>query len=225
MISTRAVSDTRKVGLGPNGRTSAHTRQAAASAETSARESRSSVIPFQIVPEWPKTDTTMNPPVPEITFGYRPGIIGRVTEMHATFYARHAGFGRVFESQVAGGLAEFVARPDNPGNGLWAAVTGECIVGAIVIDGQDLGPGIAHLRWFIVDDGIRGGGIGRQLIAAAVAFCDRRAFIETHLWTFQGLDAARKLYETNGFKLAEERPGDQWGTTVLEQRFVRPGQT
>lgn len=165
----------------------------------------------------------MTPPAIEIISGYRPGIIGRVTEMHATFYARHAGFGRFFESQVASGLSEFVNRLDHPANGLWAAVSGERIVGAIVIDGQDLGPGIAHLRWFIVDDTIRGGGAGRQLISAAMSFCDRQAFKEIHLWTFQGLDAARKLYERNGFTLAEQRPGDQWGTTVLEQRFVRPG--
>ena len=163
----------------------------------------------------------MTLPPTEIISGYRPGIIGRIVEMHATFYARHAGFGRFFEAQVAGGLAGFAGRLDNAHNGLWAAVTGDRIVGAIVIDGQDLGPGIAHLRWFIVDDTIRGGGTGRRLISAAMAFCDRGPFKEVHLWTFQGLDAARKLYERNGFSLAEQRPGDQWGTTVMEQRFVR----
>ncbi len=165
----------------------------------------------------------MTLPAIDIISGYRPGIIGRITEMHATFYARHAGFGRFFEGQVASGLAGFVNRLDNPRNGMWAAVAEDRIVGAIVIDGEDLGAGIAHLRWFIVDDGIRGGGIGRQLIAAAIAFCDRHAFTEAHLWTFQGLDAARELYEASGFSLAEERPGDQWGATVMEQRFVRPG--
>jgi hypothetical protein len=41
-----------------------------------------------------------------------------------------------------------------------------------------------------------------------------------YLWTFQGLDAARRLYEKHGFRLAEEREGSQWGERVLEQRFV-----
>jgi hypothetical protein len=30
------------------------------------------------------------------------------------------------------------------------------------------------------------------------------------------------LYEQNGFVLVEEQPGHQWGTEVMEQRFVRP---
>jgi hypothetical protein len=60
------------------------------------------------------------------------------------------------------------------------------------------------------------------LLAEAVAFCDRQGFAETQLWTFRGLDAARRLYESCGFVLAEERPGSQWGAETLEQRFVRP---
>ena len=49
-----------------------------------------------------------------ISAGYRPGIVGRVTEMHSAFYFKHSGFGQFFESQVASGLAEFVSRLDAP---------------------------------------------------------------------------------------------------------------
>ena len=157
-----------------------------------------------------------------IETGYRPGAIGRCAEMHATYYMRTSGFGRAFEAQVASGIAEFSARLEQARNGLWLALQGERIVGTIVIDGEDLGGNIAHLRWFIVDDTIRGSGIGRRLLAEAVSFCDKTGFSDTHLWTFRGLDAARKLYEAHGFALAEEQPGSQWGTEVMEQRFVRP---
>ncbi len=141
--------------------------------------------------------------------------------MHAVTYARIAGFGRSFESNVAAGLAEFVLRLDNPRNEIWAAVHSGVVIGSVTIDGEDMGPDRAHLRWFIVDESVRGSGIGRQLLARALAFCDRQGFAETHLWTFQGLDAARRLYEAQGFALVEERPGRQWGEEVLEQRFVR----
>lgn len=153
--------------------------------------------------------------------GYRPGCLGRIVEMHARFYARHAGFGAFFESRVAGGLAEFASRLDKPCNQLWTALDGERIVGSVAIDGEDLGGGQAHLRWFILDDGLRGAGIGRQLLGQALAFCDQQGFEATQLWTFKGLDAARRLYESSGFTLAEEWPGQQWGTPVTEQRFVR----
>lgn len=91
----------------------------------------------------------------------------------------------------------------------------------MAIDGEDMGRGVAHLRWFIVDDALRGTGTGKKLLDAALAFVDAKGFAEAHLWTFSGLHVARHLYETRGFVLAEERPGTQWGNKVLEQRFVR----
>lgn len=157
----------------------------------------------------------------EINAGYRPGIIARITEMHALYYAQASGFGQAFESVVAGGLAEFGNRLSKPQNEIWAAMNGGHVVGSVAIDGEDTGPGIAHLRWFIVDDAARGSGAGKKLLDAALAFVDQQGFAETHLWTFSGLHAARHLYETRGFTLAEECPGSQWGSEVLEQRFVR----
>jgi GNAT superfamily N-acetyltransferase len=131
------------------------------------------------------------------------------------------GFGRFFESKIAAGLAEFSSRMDEPSNGLWVALRGGEIVGAVAIDGQDLAPDAAHLRWFIVGEGLRGSGTGRALLAEALRFCDQQGFPQTHLWTFRGLDAARRLYEQNEFLLVEEMPGTQWGGEVIEQKFVR----
>jgi DNA-binding MarR family transcriptional regulator/GNAT superfamily N-acetyltransferase len=158
----------------------------------------------------------------EIAAGYRPGLIGRITEMHARHYARSSGFGQSFESLVASGLAEFAGRLDKPCNGIWCALRDGEIIGSVAIDGEDLEGGFAHLRWFIVEDGLQGVGVGRRLLTAAMAFVDEQAFPETHLWTFAGLNAARHLYETLGFTCLEERKGSQWGSEVLEQRFVRP---
>jgi DNA-binding MarR family transcriptional regulator/GNAT superfamily N-acetyltransferase len=157
----------------------------------------------------------------QIVRGYRTGLIARVTEMHARYYARESGLGQHFESVVASGLAEFCHRVDTPANGLWAALQGDQIVGSVAMDGEDLGSNVAHLRWFIVGDGVRGGGVGRRLLSTALAFADERGFDETHLWTFSGLSAARHLYESMGFVLAEAWQGDQWGRQVMEQRFVR----
>lgn len=160
-------------------------------------------------------------PSVEICTGYRSGVLARVVEMHALHYARTSNFGQAFESVVAGGLAEFGNRMSRPINEIWTAMNGDRIIGSVAIDGEDLGAGIAHLRWFIVDDTVRGGGVGKQLLDAALAFVDERGFVETHLWTFSGLHAARHLYEKRGFVLTEERHGSQWGSEVLEQRFVR----
>lgn len=152
--------------------------------------------------------------------GYCPGVVGRSAEMQARYYARIAGFGHFFESKVASGLAEFVARLDRPANQIWTASEAGNIIGTIAIDGEDLGPSIAHLRWFIVEDGHRGSGVGKRLLTQAVSFCREKGFAEIHLWTFKGLDAARRLYEAFGFVLVDEQPDRQWGEAVIGQRFI-----
>jgi len=164
---------------------------------------------------------------PAVQRGYRPGMIGRITELHALYYAHLVGFGQYFERQVATGLAEFSERLEHPDNGVWLAMLDEQIVGSIAIDlGAPAAPAegtdkVAHLRWFILDDAARGSGTGRRLLEAALEHCDRVGARSCYLWTFSGLDAARHLYEAFGFRLVEEQPAAQWGKTVLEQKFER----
>ncbi|GAK26797.1 MarR family transcriptional regulator [Serratia liquefaciens FK01] len=157
----------------------------------------------------------------EIVSGYLPGFIARTLEMHMQYYSRTVGFGAFFEAAVGAALANLAGRLSNPLNQTWSALKGDRIVGSVSIDGESLGGNRAHLRAFIIDDSLRGGGIGRQLLNRAVSFCDENAFDETHLWTFKGLDAARHLYESVGFALAEEQPGTQWGQLMTEQLFIR----
>ncbi|MFJ3048413.1 GNAT family N-acetyltransferase [Herbaspirillum chlorophenolicum] len=151
---------------------------------------------------------------------YVPGCIGDIASLHARYYAQAAGFGVFFEHKVGSELGAFAQALPAPGKDLWLHVENGRTLASIAIDG-DPASGVAHLRWFIVDDSLRGSGIGRALLERALAFADAHAF-ETYLWTFQGLHAARHLYEAAGFALAEESPGEQWGSRVVEQRFVRP---
>ena len=151
--------------------------------------------------------------------GYIPGSIGRIAEIHGVYYHEHWGFGPFFEAKVASELAEFIGRFDDKRDGLWTASLRGRIEGSIAIDGihaEDMG---AHLRWFIVSASLHGGGIGSRLITAATRFCGNRGYRRIYLWTFEGLDPAKHLYEKNGFKLMEQRRGTMWGTEVKEQRF------
>lgn len=152
--------------------------------------------------------------------GYIPGVIGRVAQLHALYYFKHWGFGSFFESKVASEMAAFIDRYQENKDGLWTAVINNSIEGAIVIDGTDGHQKGAHLRWFIVSDSLRGKGAGSKLIDAAVTFCREKGYPSVYLWTFEGLEAARHLYEKAGFRLVEQRSGRQWGKTVNEQRFV-----
>ena len=117
-------------------------------------------------------------------------------------------------------MAELMGRLHNPRNEVWVALRGTQIVGSIAIDGEGEGDE-AILRCFILDDAARGQGLGRRLLVEALAFCDQWGFAATRLWTFKGLDAARTLYEQQGFVLVQEQVGEQWGAAVTEQCFVR----
>ena len=155
----------------------------------------------------------------EIVAGYVPGAIGSIVELHGAYYWRHAGFGLYFESKVACELSEFLRRLDCVRDGIWLALCDGRVEGAIVIDGAKAESEGAHLRWFIVSDAMRGQGLGGKLIAAALDHCRQQNFPKAYLWTFEGLHAARHLYEKHGFRLTEQRQGKQWGTEVNEQRF------
>jgi GNAT superfamily N-acetyltransferase len=153
--------------------------------------------------------------------GYCPGAIGRVAEMHADYYHRHWGFGLFFEAKVATELAEFLCRFEKERDGFWTIMSENRVAGSIAIDGLKAETEGAHLRWFIVSPEIKGCGGGRRLMTEAVSFCDRRAYRRIGLWTFAGLDTARHLYESFGFRLVSQGEGEQWGTRVVEQRFER----
>ena len=150
--------------------------------------------------------------------GYIAGSIGRISELHGTYYHDHWGFGLYFEAKVATELVEFLKRYDKNRDGIWIVTMNGRVEGSIIIDGIHSEEG-AHLRWFIISDTLRGKNAGRMLITRAIDFCRRKNYKMTYLWTFEGLDAARHLYEEVGFKLIKQQSGIQWGATVNEQYF------
>jgi len=151
--------------------------------------------------------------------GYYPGVLGKIIELHAVYYHRNWAFDLSFEVQEARELADFLGRFRDDRDGLWVANVDGSFAGAIAIDGiQTDGEG-ARLRWFIVDPNFQGYGIGARLIDQAVAFCRKAGHQRVFLWTFRGLEAARRLYERAGFKLTQQHEVDQWGGVILEQKY------
>jgi GNAT superfamily N-acetyltransferase len=155
----------------------------------------------------------------QIIRGYIPGSLGRVAELHGTYYHEHWGFGFFFEAKVATELAAFLGRYEEQKDGFWTALVRGRVEGSITIDGAQAATEGAHLRWFIVSDGLRGKGAGHRLMSTAIGFCRSLGYKRVYLWTFEGLNAARHLYEKNGFRLVEQHNGCQWGREVNEQRF------
>lgn len=151
--------------------------------------------------------------------GYFPGAIGKITELHAVYYFENWGFDVSFETQVSEELAVFLKEFHKGRDEFITALLNESFAGSVAIDGRRARSEGARLRWFIVRPELHGRGIGRALMGKAMNFCRDAGYQRVFLWTFQGLDSARHLYECEGFHLSEEHLMEQWGTTILEQKF------
>ena len=69
--------------------------------------------------------------------GYYPGVVGKITEIHAVYYHEHWGFDVSFETEVGKELSEFVGQFDTDRDGLWVATKNGEFAGDISI-----------FRWF-----------------------------------------------------------------------------
>ncbi len=151
--------------------------------------------------------------------GYRSGAIGKLVEMHGTYYSRHWNFGIQFEAMVAAEMGEFHSRFNPAHDGFWLATDGDKIVASVAIDGSRHETEGARLRWFIADETYAGKGLGNKLMSEAMEFCRRNGFKRVYLRTIVGLLAARHLYDKFGFKLVEEHPSETFGAPAIEQLF------
>jgi len=151
--------------------------------------------------------------------GYFPGAIGKITELHATYYHDNWDLDVSFETQVGRELSEFISGFQKNQDGFWVATVAGEFAGSIAIDGKQANLHEARLRWLIVDPAFHGRGIGRLLLKEAIEFCRSTGYKKIYLWTFEGLDAARFLYERAGFQLREKHDLEQWGRKLTEQMF------
>ena len=151
---------------------------------------------------------------------YYPGIVADILGAHARYYAQTWSFGLKFEAKVAADLAGFILNMDVDQDLLLTAKRpDERFLGSIVIDSSDYAGRGAHLRSFIVAPEAQRTGLGKQLLDRAIGFCRERGYHRVYLYTFAGLDSARRLYEQAGFKLTEEQEASTWGRAMREQRF------
>ena len=144
-----------------------------------------------------------------------PGGLGESGELQIDYYARRHGFSDAFARERRRDIATFLGEHDGVRDGVWLLVDGGRVLGSVVIDARDT----PELRWFIVDDTLRGAGWGRRLLAAAMTHCSsRHARVVLH--TFSELVEARRLYEAFGWRqVGGESTYAGYGPTIVDQAF------
>jgi GNAT superfamily N-acetyltransferase len=151
--------------------------------------------------------------------GYYPGVVGKIVQLHAVYYHKNWGFDVSFETQEGKELSEFIRNFREGRDGFWVAQIHGTFAGSIAIDGRGAETEGARLRWLIVEPRFHGNGIGTLLVKEAVQFCKKAGYRQVYLWTFEGLHAARYIYEKGGFRLTRARRLKQWGQRINEQMF------
>ena len=151
--------------------------------------------------------------------GFFPGVIGNMVAMHAEYYAAEWNFGLYFESQLAMEIAAFAERFDDRQDCLLCALFEDKLAGCIAVDSLHLQERGAQLRWFMLDEPLRGTGVGKTLLQRALAFCRQRHYQTIFLHRFDGLQRARQLYDKAGFRVTDEHHSRRWGTSVNEQEM------
>lgn len=158
----------------------------------------------------------------------RPGDLGRVVQLHGEIYAREFGYDSSFEALVAEIAAKFV-RDFVPGRErCWIAESAGEVVGSAFVVGQSAR--VAKLRLLIVHPSVRGTGLGRRLTRACIRFARGSGYAKLVLWTQSHLAAARRIYESEGFRLVSREPHRSFGKRLVGEYWElllreKPGQT
>ena len=147
-----------------------------------------------------------------------PADIGRIVRYHDEYYAEHYGFNHDFGTYVEEPLTEFYNR-NSPMERIWLLEADGFLTGCIAL--TRVSAEEAQLRWFYVDESIRGKGHGQDLIDRLIIFAREQNYQRIILWTVSLLTEARRVYERNGFKLVVEHPTSIWGKVLVEQKFVK----
>ena len=154
----------------------------------------------------------------KIRQGMKPGDIGNILYLHGVLYNIERGWNHLFEAYVADSLSKFALTYNEDSESLWIAESGQNIAGSIgVVDRTN---NQAQLRWFIVHPEMRGKGLGKNLLDAALSFCKLKGFNNVFLWTVSELPVAAHIYESYGFKITEEKTHRIWDM-VTEIKYER----
>ncbi|HLO17370.1 MAG TPA: GNAT family N-acetyltransferase [Anaerolineales bacterium] len=144
------------------------------------------------------------------------GDIGYVTYIHGMLYQKEYNYGIQFESYVAKGLCEFYEKYNPQRNRIWACEHNNRMIGFLLL--MDRGKA-AQLRYFLIEPGYRGVGLGSKLLNLYMDFLQECGYKETYLWTTHELTTAAALYKRLGFKLTEEKESTSFGKPLKEQRY------
>lgn len=146
-----------------------------------------------------------------------PGDLGQVAALHGKVYSEEHDLGIGFEAYVMESLLEFYRAYDQKKDKVWVVESKGKLVGFVLLMHRPSNR--AQLRYFILEKGFRGLGIGSRLIDEWMKFYTESNYDAAYLYTTAGLDAAASLYLKMGFRKISEMKSRNFGVQLLEQYY------
>jgi ribosomal protein S18 acetylase RimI-like enzyme len=147
----------------------------------------------------------------------RPGDLGFVMYRHGKLYSEEYDYSVSLETYVGLGLYEFYKNYDAEKDRVWICEHNTCIVGFLLL--MHCENNAARLRFFYLDTGYRGIGLGNKLMQLFMDFLKEKGYTSCYLTTTHEQSSAAALYKKYGFELTEEMESTQFGKPLIEQRY------
>jgi DNA-binding MarR family transcriptional regulator/GNAT superfamily N-acetyltransferase len=157
--------------------------------------------------------------VPYILRPHQPGDMGWVVHRHGVLYNREYGWDETFEALVAEIVAAFIRDYDPRRERCWIAEMDGENVGSVFLVKDPEREGVAKLRLLLVERHARGLGIGRRLVQECTRFARQVGYRKISLWTTSVLEAARRIYAQEGYRLVHAEPYHSFGHDLVSETW------
>src|SRR5690606_5295441 len=148
---------------------------------------------------------------------HRPGDMGWIVHRHGVLYHEQFGWNEEFEGLVAEVVGHFIRHYDPTRERCWIAEIDGKFAGCVFLVRHPERPGVARLRLLLVEPEARGLGLGSRLVRECTSFARSVGYHTVTLWTNSVLHAARRIYETEGFRLVREQDHHSYGHDLTGQ--------
>jgi DNA-binding MarR family transcriptional regulator/N-acetylglutamate synthase-like GNAT family acetyltransferase len=157
-------------------------------------------------------------PVPAfILRPHRPGDMGWVASRHGALYADEYGLNHMMEVYVAEVVAKFLRDFDPAREHCWIAEQDGAPIGSVMLVKES--ETVGRLRMLIVEPKARGLGVGRRLVEECIRFARQAEYSELTLWTHSILIAARRIYDSVGFRIVDTEVHDEFGPELVGETW------
>jgi DNA-binding MarR family transcriptional regulator/GNAT superfamily N-acetyltransferase len=147
------------------------------------------------------------------------GDMGWVVQRHGELYHQEYGWDERFEGLVAEIVATFLRNFEPKRERCWIAERDGVRVGSVFLVQHPEREGVAQLRLLLVEPKARGLGIGKRLVQECTRFARQAGYGTITLWTNSVLNAARAIYQQEGYRLIREAPHHSFGHELVGQTW------